>query len=95
MNAFQGVVALAVLGALIAAAIHPRWAGRLIALALFIAASAHTADGVLAIRTGFVRWYSHGVAGYRAKLLGFAKTTFGLIAFVLSFFGIFAFSGGP
>ncbi|MFZ4748774.1 MAG: hypothetical protein ACOYLK_18155, partial [Sphingomonas sp.] len=52
INAIQGMVLLLAILGLLLGLIQPRTLGQTIAMAMFVAATAHTTDGVLGLRTG-------------------------------------------
>lgn len=95
INGLQGVVVIAALAALMLDWIAPRQLARTFAMALFVAASAYTTDGVLGLRSGILRIFTQVIVERQAQIASVAKIATGLVAFGLSFFGIFLFGGRP
>jgi hypothetical protein len=95
INAIQGMVVLLAILGLLLGLIQPRTLGQTIAMAMFVAATAHTTDGVLGMRTGILRVFGTMIAGSHAKPAAVAKIAMGVVAFGMSLFGILLFSGPP
>jgi hypothetical protein len=93
VDAVQGVIVLFALAAFGIGRMDPRDVGQTIAMALFVAATAHTCDGVLAFKTSTIRWFGRLILGRNARTMAVIKTIFGVTAFLLSFSGIVLFAG--
>lgn len=91
INAAQGVIVIAAIGALMLGWLTTRSLGQVIAMAMFIAASAHTADGVLGFKTGIIRTFGQIVIGAGSRPASVGKMIAGIIAFGISFLGIVTF----
>jgi len=93
VDATQGIAVVFTLLAFLNSWIELRQGTQAIAMALFVAATAHTSDGFLALKTGTIRWFGKLRTGTKARAAAIAKATFGIAAFMLSFAGILVFAG--
>ena len=93
VNATQGIVMIASFTAMILGWISARQLGQTVAMAMFVAASAYTTDGVLGVKSRVVRVFGQLVQGEKAPILSMGKIVVGLAAFALSLLGIVLFGG--
>ena len=93
VNALQGIVMIASFTALNLGWISARQLGQAIAMAMFVAASAYTTDGVLGVKSGVVSVFGKLIRGDKAPILSGVKVGVGLVAFALSLLGIVLFGG--
>ncbi len=92
VDACQGVAVIGVIAALIAGWMSPRAVGQAIAMAMFVAASAHVSDGVLGLNTEIIRWFGKLHTGTTMRPIAWFRTAAGIAAFILSFGGILIFT---
>jgi hypothetical protein len=92
INAAQGFIGAAGIGAFFFGWITAHTLGLTSAIAMFIAATAHTTDGVLGVKTGIVRVFERLRTGNNARPVAIMKIAMGLLTFALRFSGIIVFS---
>ena len=93
VNMVQGLVAFAAIVAFVGGWLAASQLGQIIAMAMFVAATAHTTDGVLGFRSRFVRLFGQRIVGEQARAGAAVKIMMGLIAFAISLIGILLFGG--
>jgi hypothetical protein len=92
VDAVQGIGVSIMLLVLAFHGLEPRTVGLTIAMAMFVAATAHACDGVLALKTGVIRSLGRLRTGRRMKVWAWGKIAAGIAALVLSFTGILIFT---
>jgi hypothetical protein len=92
INAAQGLIGAFGIGAFFTGWITAHTLGLTIAIAMFVAATVHTTDGVLGLQTRLVRVFNSLKTGKNARPVAIMKIVMGLTAFTLSFSGIIVFS---
>lgn len=92
IEAGGGMALILLLPFIIFGPIAPFTGGKIIAIAVFVAGSVFLADGVLAMRTGVIRFGKHVEFETQAQMLGFMRVLFGLIAYGISAFGVAMFT---
>ena len=93
INAVQGMIVMVAIIGLILGFILPRTLGQTIAMAMFVAATAHTTDGVVGFRTAIVRIFGTMIVGANARSAAALKAAMGIVAFGLSLVGVVLFAG--
>ena len=93
INAVQGMIVMVAIIGLILGFILPRSLGQTIAMAMFVAATAHTTDGVVGFRTAIVRIFGTMIVGANARSAAALKAAMGIVAFGLSLVGVVLFAG--
>lgn len=92
IEATGGMALIAVFPFILFGPIPPFAGGKILAIAVFVAGSVFLTDGVLGMRSGVSRVGKHVELGERAKIIGFARAVFGLIAYGISAFGVALFT---
>ena len=93
INAVQGMIVMVAIIGIILGVILPRTLGQTIVMAMFVAATSHTTDGVLGFRTAIVRVLGKMFVGTHARPAAVLKATMGIVAFGLSLVGVLLFAG--